>query len=416
LKVRDCATTTIASAAAASPSPAAPLDVSITPVQATATVGDRLNFEVALRNRSTTPMTKIGLRVRLDPGLEHRSADQRGIVERVLPSLAPGEIQRLGVEIRVTRPGRLALNFEATAPNAAPVSVQAAVTAVGGTGPSAPGAAAAPLSVTMIGPPKSLTVGDKAQFTIDVKNTSSTTLQNVQVVDRCDSALVQAKATDGWKIANDSLVWNIDTLLAGQVARFVVECTCQAPSAKAYNHITVALPDGSRTGSEAFLEILPLANPKREAGKEVFPDILKKDVPPGQTVPPPAGPTPPAAPAGEGLSLSVVGLSNPVHPGDQLTYEIRVVNKGTAPYQQVAVTALAPLGMTPIALGSVGAKFDGQIIRFDPARELAPGNTLTYRVRVSAKQLGNYRFHVEVTALGMPKPKTQDADETEVRN
>jgi hypothetical protein len=93
-----------------------------------------------------------------------------------------------------------------------------------------------------------------------------------------------------------------------------------------------------------------------------------------------------------------------------------VVNKGTAPYQQVAVTALAPLGMTPIALGTVGAKFDGQVIRFDAARELAPGNTLTYRVRVLAKQLGNYRFHVEVTALGMPKPKTQDADETEVRN
>ena len=77
-----------------------------------------------------------------------------------------------------------------------------------------------------------------------------------------------------------------------------------------------------------------------------------------------------------------------MRPGKQLTYEIRVANKGTSPFRQIAVTANVPVGMTPVALGTVGAKIDGQMILFDRGAELAPGKSLTYRARVLAKQTG----------------------------
>ena len=105
-----------------------------------------------------------------------------------------------------------------------------------------------------------------------------------------------------------------------------------------------------------------------------------------------------------------------MRPGGQLTYEIRVTNKDTIPYHQIVVTATLPDGMTPVALGTAGAKIDGQVITFDPVAELAPGKTLTYRARVLAKQSGKYRLHVKMTTPDWPEPVAGDSDETEVRN
>ena len=114
----------------------------------------------------------------------------------------------------------------------------------------------------MTGPPKPLKVGETAQFTIDVTNTGSVTLQNVRIVDRCDPALFPTQATDGCVRADDgSLVWNPDTLLAGQAARRVIRCTCQAASAKAFNRVAVTTPDGGHAEGEASLEILKPEKP-----------------------------------------------------------------------------------------------------------------------------------------------------------
>lgn len=150
--------------------------------------------------------------------------------------------------------------------------------------------------MTITGPEKRLAVGDTAQFTIDVKNTGGAALQNVQVADRYDPPLAPANATVGWKIAGRSLVWNIDSLRAGQAARFVVECKCQAASPEAYSRVTVALPDGGQTANEASVEIL---QPEKQPGPPALP---------------PTAPTPPMKSAAEGLLLRAIGLANPVRP------------------------------------------------------------------------------------------------------
>ena len=410
LKVRDCATTTISLSAPAAPptSRGAPaLGVTVAPVQSTANVGDKVTFDIVVTNRTQAMVTGGTIRVRYDPGLAYAGkAKVKDVIDNDVRDLSPGGMQRFTLAMRVAAPGRLGLTVEASAPNSAPASAQAVVTAIG--------AAAVPVSVAITGPPKPPTIGDTARFTIDVTNTGGATLQNVQVVDRCDPALIPAKATDGWKIANGSLVWNIDSLVAGQAARFVVECTCQASSAKAYNRVTVALPDGGQTGGEVALEILPLPSARRGTDSDGIPDILKKERPPIPALP--AMPALPAKPAGGGLSLSAAGLANPVHPGSQLTYEIRLTSKETVSYHQIVVTATVPANMLPIALGTVGAKIDGQVIRFDPVAELAPGKTLTYRAPVLAKQPGVYRLHVEMATPDLPKPMAVDSDETEVRN
>ena len=317
LKARNCATTTVAVAAAppvAGPSPSGPpaaglspsgppaapgttLAVLIAPTQTTATVGDQLKFIFSVSNYGQTTISGGVIRVRFDPGLVYEKAGVKieNLIQHQLPDLRAGETRPLAMVVRVVRAGRASLSVEVAVPGIAPASAQAVVTAVGGAAPSAP-PAANPLSVTITGPEKRLAVGDTAQFTIDVKNTGGAALQNVQVADRYDPPLAPANATVGWKIAGRSLVWNIDSLRAGQAARFVVECKCQAASPEAYSRVTVALPDGGQTANEASVEIL---QPEKQPGPPALP---------------PTAPTPPMKSAAEGLLLRAIGLANPVRP------------------------------------------------------------------------------------------------------
>ena len=111
------------------------------------------------------------------------------------------------------------------------------------------------------------------------------------------------------------------------------------------------------------------------------------------------------------MNLSVVGLSNPVRAGKELTYEIKVTNTSASSYREVGVTAIVPEGMVFSPLGTAPATFNvkGQTVRFNEASELRPGGSLVYRVRVQAKQPGPWRFRAELTAATLAKPLQQEA-------
>ncbi len=410
LKARECATTTVALAAAPPPSgpsptgpsptgspaaPVTPLAVSLAPAQTAATVGGEVKFIISVSNNGATTITGGHIRVRFSPELAYEKAGGKDLIEHLLPALRAGETRQLALTIRVVKAGQASLGVEVTGPGIPSASAQAVVTAVGGRSPAAP--APATLSVTLTGPDKPAAVGDTVQFTIAVKNTGTTVVQNVQVAGRCDSVLKPDNATVGFRVVDKSLVWNIDSLGVGKEVRFAIECKCLAAAAKATTSFTVSLPDGSQATREASVEILQPEKPKS---------------PPA---PPPTPASPPKA-TGGGLSLSAASLTNPARPGSQLTYEIRLTNKENVTYHQVVVTAKVPEGMTPVALGTVGATIDypSQTIRFNPVAELPPDKTQTYQVRVLAKQPGTYHLHVEMATPDLPKPMAVDSDETAV--
>ena len=139
-------------------------------------------------------------------------------------------------------------------------------------------------------------------------------------------------------------------------------------------------------------------------------EILKASETPRRRIRQPTGPTPPATSPDKGLSLSAVGLISPVKTGKELTYEIRVANVSTATtYQQIAVKAVVPNGHDACAAWHhVENDHEGvrrhRLVDFDAAPDLAPGKSLTYRVRVLAKQVGDYHFHAELTARAWQSP------------
>ncbi len=389
----------------ATASPGASLEVRVTgPSQAT--VGSQATFEITVRNLSQAPAAKLVIKDRLDPGLEHPAANQQNAIERMLGDLAAGELKRINVTVRVAKSGRLCHTVEVTGPGLTPASAQACLVAGGEAAPSGvpPFGSAEPRPEAGVPPPaltvkkscpnKQLVVGETAKFSIELTNTGSAALRNLKVLDRYDPALVPVLATDGYQFEGRWLAWTIDNLPPGKTTQLGVHCTCQTAAAKTCNRVSVTAPDGVKVEDEACLEI-------RAAGAA------------------PAETTPPPPPAGQGLTMSVVGMGQPVTAGRELTYVIQVTNNGSTPHQQVSLTATVPEGMTPVPLRTVGpgpTKFaiEGQAVRFEPVFEVRPGESLMYRIRVHAKQPGQFRFRAELSTPALPQPLIQEATPTEV--
>lgn len=385
LKASDCAATTVVP-----PS----VDVKLSG-PSEATVGSQVTFEILITNTSQTPATGLLIRDRFDPGLEHEAAQreeaQKREIERDLADLTPGQWQRIHVTFRATQAGRLCHTVEVTGADGVRASAEACVTAVaettGALRPKLPGPPSVALKKSIGGGQDtpggadaglpSRVEGETVRFTIEVTNTGNQTLTNLTLVDQCDASLTQVAATEGSRLENNDLVWTIDALPAGATNTFEVQCRCLRAVARACNRAAVTSQEGARAEDQACLEIRP---------------------PPG------------------GLRMTVADLRDPVRLGKGLTYEIRVSNQGQGPHEEVSVVATVPAGMVPDRIGTSGPgmpAFEGQTIRFAPVAEIRPGETLTYRVRVSTPQAGQFTFHAELTTRNLLQPLAV-GEETEV--
>ena len=109
------------------------------------------------------------------------------------------------------------------------------------------------------------------------------------------------------------------------------------------------------------------------------------------------------------LFRSVVDLDDPVELGAETTYEIRVVNQGTAPCTSVKIACDAPVGMELLsAEGPVGHRIQGKRLTFEPLPKLAAKADVIYKVRVRAAKAGDWRFRTWLSSDHMPQPIYED--------
>lgn len=109
--------------------------------------------------------------------------------------------------------------------------------------------------------------------------------------------------------------------------------------------------------------------------------------------------------------LEVVDLADPVSVGDQVTYEIRVTNQGSAPLTRVRLVCHLPEGQT-FASGSgqtplTGASGTERTLSTEPLPVLEPGTTATWQVTVRAIAGGEQRVLVELTSDQFARPITE---------
>lgn len=97
------------------------------------------------------------------------------------------------------------------------------------------------------------------------------------------------------------------------------------------------------------------------------------------------------------LKLSVNDPAGPSPVGDEVVYEIQVMNRGTRAATQVKVLMQFGNGIEPASVvGGKGKIVPGQVV-FDPIPSLDAGEQVTVKVKAKAEKAGTHQFRVEVT-------------------
>ena len=120
--------------------------------------------------------------------------------------------------------------------------------------------------------------------------------------------------------------------------------------------------------------------------------------------------------------MTIEDRHDPIDAGKQKTFVIRVVNNGQVPDYQVTLAVVLPPEMEVVRFSTVGPPstephFDGSIIRFDPVEQIDVGESLEYRIRVSAREPGDVRIQAELSSQGLlQQSRTLQSDEDTLIN
>ena len=106
-----------------------------------------------------------------------------------------------------------------------------------------------------------------------------------------------------------------------------------------------------------------------------------------------------------GILVEVVDLEDPIEVGNLVTYDIRVLNQGSAALAQVRLVCTLPeLQEFASGSGATAAAADGRKVTFEPLATLAPKQDATWRVLTRASKAGDARFKVEVSTEHFAHP------------
>jgi uncharacterized repeat protein (TIGR01451 family) len=231
-----------------------------------------------------------------------------------------------------------------------------------------PAAGEAKLELKMTGP-KQQFVNLPARYRITVSNPGTAPATNVQVANPVPAGATLVKASAGSRLHAGQVAWNLGTLPPG--GSRTVEILLKAKAAGEVCNRATALADGGL-----------------KAQAEVCTDF--KGV--------------------SALTLELVDTKDPLPVKDETSYRITITNQGTAPVTNLRLTALVPPQLRLLETQGPtgpppkdklpGATAEGQSLPFAPLKELPPGATATYEVRVQALVAGDIRFRVELIADG----------------
>lgn len=380
---RQCATIDIAAAPAAPT--ASTLEIQVAQVNAGSPirVGDEVTYNIKITNRGNTPVSNAEITIAYDEGLTHEAMDPgTQEIKTKLGGLGVGESRDdLDVTFRTTKAGQLCHTVSVVATEAKSKEIRTCVNvtpaAAGGNVPPRNGAGSPGLDINSTGP-RVRKVGTSAIFETTLTNTGSATLSNVRIEVALEQSLQAKNASRGFREEGGTLVWNIPRIDPGRSSGIKVEALCLEIDENACMNITVTADPGVVMGEDACVAI--------EAA-----DPLDNNFGGG------AG-----EPDGSQLFVEMFTLGAQFPVDGNVTYEVRITNRGNQPDRNVVLTVRVPQGLSPLEV-TEGAParhtIDGQEIRFEPIQEIRKGEAIEpFRIVVRALQPGRHMVVASVTS------------------
>ena len=345
-------------------------------------VGEFAAFELTVTNRGDGVARNILVTDRFDRGLRHQNAQPNEYMIKYsgMRDLQPNESQMIRLTFQVVDGGKQCHEATVTADGAEAVSKSGCIMA-----------RQAALEVSITGP-RSRVVGETAEFSAVVKNVGDVAATNIEMVIRCDAAIVPTKAEAGSvSLADGGILLKIDRLEPAERRTFGMNGECRGASNRACARAIVTADGGVNQAAEACVEILsPLSNAA-----------------PGAT----------AAPAVSNLRLTVAVTKNPARVGEKQLINVVMENAGQQVERQVDMRVLLPREFTldPTAIQPQSeATVLGNEIRFTRITDLATGQQRRYLIPVTPNRTGRVQVRAEIAAPSLTPPKSFDSEVIEI--
>jgi uncharacterized repeat protein (TIGR01451 family) len=314
-------------------------------------VGDRCNFQIRISNAGTGPASHVVLRERLPAGLKHPEGSD---IEADFGTIAPGATKTVLLQTTAVGGGLQRCDAQVTAEDGVLVKAEPAVSVT------------EPVLFLHATGPAHRIIDHEADFKLEVMNNGTAAAENVVVNDTVPAGLDFVSASEGGQYdpANRRVHWTVGSLPPGEQRTLTLKLLTRS-AGDLVNSAVARADRGLEAKAQASLHAEGIA----------------------------------------ALLLEVVDLQDPIEVGSQTTYEIRVVNQGTATSTDIQIIATVPEGMSARgASGPVPYRVQGNQIFFEPLAKLAAHADCVFRVNVIGQQPGDWRFKVQMSCDQLRTP------------
>lgn len=218
------------------------------------------------------------------------------------------------------------------------------------------------LVMTMDGPPLKF-AGTEATYAIVVSNTGNAVATDVTAAVTLPAGIKYIGGIEGASVVPGGIKWRVGSV--PQAGERTFEFTCQLTAA-GLNRLDAQVrgPGGLSSGAAVETEVEAVAD----------------------------------------LKMTLNDPSGPIAVGEEVVYDLQVVNRGTLAAQQVKIVMHFSEGIEPTSVeGAVGKVVPGQVV-CTPLPELGAGEQLSVKIKARAESAGNHLYRVEVFA-GEPETR-----------
>ena len=319
---------------------------------------DPIPLQFVVRNSGSGVARNVRVTDALPDGWS--TGDGRNTLTFEAGDLAAGQAREFSASVKASRTGQFVNTARATedggltAEATATTVVRKPVLAVSKTGPAF------------------RYVGRPAKFEITVRNDGDAPATRTMLVDAIPAGTKFVSASAGGKAANGQVTWNLGTLAPGDVETVQLTLTAMQIGT-VRNTVTVK----AVCAEASAVATLPVKG---------IPAIL----------------------------LEVIDIEDPIELGAHETYEIMVLNQGSAMDTNIKITCTLPPEQQYVsATGPTSPAVDGQVVTFAPLSQLAPKAKVTYRLVVKGVKTGDVRFAASMTSDQIKTP-VQETESTNI--
>jgi uncharacterized repeat protein (TIGR01451 family) len=214
--------------------------------------------------------------------------------------------------------------------------------------------------------PTERTVGSRAEFNIPLINVSDRELRDLKIRVDLDAALTVREMTQGGRLGDRTLTWEIDRLAANEGLLLQLEVECREATTQACLQVTVNGVDLPEDETEACLAV------KQRTGW---------------------------------LEVRVHDVTDPIGVGDEAELVVTIQNQGLQSAKDVVAACTWPEGFEFVSAAvqhggrsqTVLAEVQDRTAILTPTKKLDPDQSVEYHVLLKGRTAGTHRLTVSVT-------------------